>query len=307
MTYKIGCDPEVFLKDQTGRFVSAHDIIPGTKLEPFPVKYGAIQVDGAAAEFNTDPAMTYDTFIHNINTVMSDLRNRAMAKNLELVIEPTVTFEPSYFNTLPDHVKELGCNPDFNAYTGQVNPAPDGEATTMRTASGHIHIGWCEGVNPMDPVHFDDCLLVVKQLDYFLGLPSLMWDKDNKRRSLYGKAGAFRPKPYGVEYRTLSNVWLRSAKLQKWIFDSVQHALSTLNSSSKTMFDKHGEYARDCIDNNRTEWHTTLQGATIFNETGLHPPPLVDILNTPKKPTKNKVKPYPDWIIDDDLHIAVNS
>lgn len=36
---------------------------------------------------------------------------------------------------------------------------------------------------------------------------------------MYGGPGKFRFKPYGVEYRTPSNVWLDKPKLQRQIFD----------------------------------------------------------------------------------------
>ena len=42
---------------------------------------------------------------------------------------------------------------------------------------------------------------------------------------MYGKAGAFRPKTYGVEYRTLSNAWLFSKKLQSFVYRGVQRAV----------------------------------------------------------------------------------
>jgi hypothetical protein len=42
------------------------------------------------------------------------------------------------------------------------------------------------------------------------------------RRELYGKAGAFRPKPYGVEYRVLSNRWLNSEALIRWVYNQSQ-------------------------------------------------------------------------------------
>ena len=51
-------------------------------------------------------------------------------------------------------------------------------------------------------------------------------DRDPLRRELYGKAGAFRPKPYGVEYRTPSNIWIRSRDMRRCIFDLVQIAIT---------------------------------------------------------------------------------
>jgi hypothetical protein len=67
-------------------------------------------------------------------------------------------------------------------------------------------------------------------LDLRLAVPSLIWDKDKKRRLLYGKAGCFRPKPYGMEYRTLSNAWLNPAipHVRKFIFGETIRAVKDL-------------------------------------------------------------------------------
>ena len=57
--FTIGADPEVFVADSlTNTFVSAHDLVPGTKLEPFAVNKGAVQVDGMALEFNSRCCVT---------------------------------------------------------------------------------------------------------------------------------------------------------------------------------------------------------------------------------------------------------
>lgn len=278
----VGADPELFLRNKKGEFVSAHDILPGTKMEPFDIHKeganGAIQVDGAAAEFNIDPAKSSLSFINNIDQVMTNLRTKT--KDLELVLNPYVAFEPTYFKSLPDNVKELGCNPDWNAYTGDINPAPEGDKTTIRTASGHIHIGWTKNVNPQDPNHFEDCITIIKQMDYYLGLYSLLWDPDNTRRQLYGKAGAFRPKPYGVEYRVMSNVWLRSQSVQAWIFNAVIAGVKAVTHNKK-LFDTLGEYARECIDNNVIDWHTSTKGKTIMGLTGMSWPDFRSCLDKP--------------------------
>src|SRR3546814_10561962 len=70
----VGCDPELFVMNTDGEFVSAEGLIPGTKSEPYPVKFGAVQVDGMAAEFNIDPVDNYNDFSRNVKEVRKQLK-----------------------------------------------------------------------------------------------------------------------------------------------------------------------------------------------------------------------------------------
>lgn len=225
MKITIGCDPELFVT-QDGKFRSAHGMIPGTKEKPFVVQDGAVQVDGMALEFNTDPVETREDFVKKIISVMGQMKAMIPADH-EFAIVPTAKFNGNHFRAQPEEAKELGCTPDFNAYTLRENPKPNNK-TTMRTASGHVHIGFCENADPNDDEHLLRCATLVKQLDCFLGFPSVRFDKDTKRRTMYGAAGAFRPKPYGVEYRVLSNAWLLSEARMKFVFDQTVRAVNEL-------------------------------------------------------------------------------
>ncbi len=216
-----GCDPEIFIFDQNnGRYVSPDGIIPGTKSEPYRVGGGAIQQDGMAAEFNIDPVDNYKDFNNNINKVLRTM-SRMLPDGHVFLDKPSVVFTPEVWEGASEKAKELGCSPDFNAWTGEVNPPPNPEATPnpmMRTASGHLHFGWTDDANMSDPDHIKNCRDLVKQMDWWLGTWSLNIDPDPTRRLLYGKAGAMRFKPYGVEYRVLSNFWVLkpSARLKVW-------------------------------------------------------------------------------------------
>jgi hypothetical protein len=127
-----------------------------------------------------------------------------------------------------------GCEPDYNAWTLSENIPPDYITTNTRAAGGHLHISFDQAVNsPENRVKF------VKALDLVLGVPSVIFDGDKERRKLYGKAGAFRPKdtnnsdPYdGVEYRTLSNFWLRSNELMSFVYQGVEEVYNNLDSLS---------------------------------------------------------------------------
>lgn len=288
----IGCDPELFIRNKkTKQFISAHNLIPGTKEKPYATPFGAIQVDGVAAEFNITPANSAAVFSQNITQTIMELQKRIGPDN-ELVYEPIAKFNTEYFDKLPAHVKELGCNPDFNAWTNQVNPAPEakGDLYATRTASGHVHIGWTKDQDPNDPSHIEDCNMVVRNLDYYLGLPSLMWDRDNRRRALYGMAGACRYKPYGVEYRTLSNKWLTDPQLITYVWNGAFYAVHNLFSGHDPIEEKLGKSAQELIDSN-TIWWKQEQGNKVLNTLSgviTFPDRKYQSLEAPKKPEEAK-------------------
>ncbi|HET8689265.1 MAG TPA: hypothetical protein VFM18_21855 [Methanosarcina sp.] len=242
----VGCDPEVFVK-LNGKFQSAFGLIKGDKKNPMPVNKGAVQVDGMALEFNINPAKTEEEFIVNVQEVFNTLR--AMVPKYEVVAVPVADFDPSYMKQQPLEALELGCDPDYNAWTLDANKKPDGDRP-FRTASGHVHIGWTNGEDITDGGHFSRAANVAKQMDFFLGLPSLAYDKDTKRRSMYGKGGCMRVKPYGVEYRTLSNAWLNSPKLIGWVFRNVQAGMNRL-MNGECLYEKHGDI-QEIINN--SDW-----------------------------------------------------
>lgn len=228
MNILIGTDPELFAVDnKTGKFVSGHDMIPGTKMFPHFVECGAVQVDGVACEFNTNPAETLGEFMGNIKTVRSILDKMVAESGAHLVSVPTATFDLEYFETLPEDVKLLGCMPDFNAYTGDENIPPHTDEP-FRTGGFHLHVGWDRYLDPTDPEHFGLCRNVIKQLDAVLFDTSKRWDNDDARRKLYGNRGAFRPKTYGVEYRSLSNACLSDEAILEWIYVASTKAIELL-------------------------------------------------------------------------------
>ncbi len=221
---KVGCDPEVFIVNNNGEFINAHGLIPGTKQEPYPVKGGAVQVDGMAAEYNTKPVNTVEDFIE-INKVVQKELCKLIPKDLKIAKVPVAIFDEEYYNKQPEISKELGCASDFNAYSMTINDPPKTDKP-FRTAAGHLHLGFTKLKDEFEFEHIERCCEIVKYLDMFLGLPSLFYDMDSRRRNLYGKAGSFRPKKYGLEYRVLSNYWLNDDKFIYKIFEGLNNTLN---------------------------------------------------------------------------------
>lgn len=216
--FTIGTDPEHFIA-KNGQFVSAFGLIPGTKKNPFAVKHGAVQVDGMATEFNVDPSATADEFISNIHEVRQQLAE--MLPGFDFLRVASIDVPEDIFNSSPLEAIELGCDPDFNCYTMGPNEAPD-RLMPMRTVGGHVHVG---GFTPDKKTHFLDMARLTSLLDEAVGIYSLLWDHDDKRRILYGKAGAFRPKSYGMEWRSLSAMWTFDDNLIKFVFDQTGKAM----------------------------------------------------------------------------------
>lgn len=254
--YLIGGDPELFVVDGNGEFVSGHLFPCGTKAAPRKTTHGAVQVDGIALEFNVVPSGERDGFIRNFKAVLNDLNQivEEIRPGSSLKAIPTAEVGYKFLEMVPEENRELGCNPDFNAYEMAQNEAPNGKLP-FRTGSGHVHIGFCEpnDENTDDFMHFLKCCTIAKELDYYLGLPSLQWDNDNRRRELYGQAGAFRPKPYGMEYRVLSNAWVNDDKLMGFVFDQTQKAMAAFDRG-ELLSEEYGEFAREMISSANANW-----------------------------------------------------
>jgi hypothetical protein len=251
--FTIGCDPEIFLVDEEGKPVSAYGLIPGTKAEPYPVNAGAIQVDGIATEFNTDPVPlgNFDAFNANIVKVIAALSKKVKENNpgTKFLIEPVLRFDQAFIDAQPDDAKALGCDPDYNAYTLEPNPRPDGDRL-FRTGAGHLHIGWGKDIPVDNDEHIAICADFVKMLDCTVGMVMTFIDREPDRRELYGKAGAFRPKSYGVEYRTPSNVWIRSKTFRGLVHSALNRAIE-VKRAGKTVITSTGlseERVRQTID-----------------------------------------------------------
>lgn len=265
MKILVGADPEVFVMTKAGGFLSGHLFPCGTKIAPRKTDHGAVQVDGIALEFNVNPSETRDAFIHNLKSVVEDL-NKIVAENYPeafLKAIPTAEVGAQFLAEVPMENRELGCNPDFNAYSMMENPVPNGMAP-FRTGSGHVHVGFCDPSENFEGNidHFMKCAQIARNLDYYLGLPSLEWDEDNRRRELYGQAGAFRPKPYGMEYRVLSNRWVEDEKLAGFVFDQTQKAMSAIEQGVD-LAEEFGFYARETIASANSNWKN--ERSDIYN------------------------------------------
>lgn len=248
----IGADPELFLKSGD-EYISAHTYPCGTKERPRQTQHGHVQVDGIALELNVRPAATRRNFILNFRGVIHDLDDIVRtwgSGKAYLVAEPVVPFSLERLLELPESARILGCNADFSAYTMAANETPECK-TPIRTGAGHLHIGWGQGYEGYQ--HFEKCAKLVKTLDYTVGLRTLLFDQEPRRRMLYGKAGAFRPKSYGCEYRVPSNAWCQSEDLAGQMYDGVIQAIDILNDGVDLDLETNG-LARECIDKNVIDW-----------------------------------------------------
>ena len=169
-----------------------------------------LQEDNVSLEYGIPPAASADEFVAHINNVMQ--KSLEYLPNLSFSKLSCIVFPEAQMQHPAAHI--FGCEPDFNAWTKDINPKPTPPHPLMRSAGGHIHVETTR--NPLE---------VVRNMDLFLGVPSVLMDNGEMRKQLYGKAGAFRAKDYGVEYRTLSNFWIFKDELMQWVWKNTQRAV----------------------------------------------------------------------------------
>jgi len=219
---RIGTDPEAFLVTKTGALKAVCGLLDGhDKWNPLQVpdmEQGfTFQEDNVCIEFGVPPASSAEQFKQHIKAVQK--RFLKEYKHLKFSNLSCAVFPDEEMKHPAAHI--FGCEPDFNAWTGKVNKKPNPPTPNMRSAGGHVHIETKLDVRK-----------VIQACDLFLGVPSVLMDNGEMRKQLYGKAGCYRPKPYGGEYRTLSNFWfLNPDKYGSWVWDGVEQALYSVEQN----------------------------------------------------------------------------
>jgi hypothetical protein len=223
MGITLGSDPEMMLwdKDQK-KIVSSIPILKRDKHCPIDLGDGMkMYADNVLVESAFPPATTKEDFVRTIREAIVRMQDK-LGERYSLLPQSAHLYDD-------DELKdkscwESGCNPNYDVYARKVN-MPAKFESGLRTGSFHIHIGSDKLMAP------DQKDRAIKILDIFLGCASVVFDGDQTsqaRRALYGKAGEFRPTPYGVEYRVLGNFALRSPKMTELVVDLVGYSMEQI-------------------------------------------------------------------------------
>lgn len=245
----LGGDPEFFVGDSKRSILAADKFFPGkhTPLvfdlygrDPDTVGFDShtglnkLFFDGIQAEVNPIPSYCRDVVIANMRTCLQAAQR--IIKDHKIIIKPSVEVKKSVIMEADPEARIFGCAPDFNAYTLTVNTPPmNAEKHPYRYSGGHMHFGLAFGSQKYTEAY--KALLnteighisAIRSMDYFVGLAMMLLDRSPaavRRRSKYGKAGCFRPTPYGIEYRTLSCYWMKSPMLASLVYGLARLALN---------------------------------------------------------------------------------
>lgn len=227
----VGADPELFLR-KGSKIISAIGLIGGTKQKPKPMvgmaDGFAIQEDNVLVEFNIPPAHSASGLCTYIKEAIKYVSTIAESNKLMISKKASASLADDQLMNPAAHI--FGCDPDFNVWTLEPNPRPYSEDPNLRSAGGHIHVG-CQ--------HFSDTqkIMLGRWLDFLVGIPLACVDPDVTRMQLYGKPGAVRFKPYGLEYRSPSNYWIFKPNPFKYnIWGAIERAIYNVENDTRPDF-----------------------------------------------------------------------
>ena len=217
----LGSDPEFF-------FVKDNKVVPSSEVisddehndEDTPVIR-----DGFQGELNPSA--------HPCRQVSGAYVGRALLDAVRIAKRSGATISLDVGHIISDDVwkktstdmKRFGCNPTLTAYRANAERVT-GLREKFRAGGGHLHFGLA---NPAGV----DCGKLVKVMDIVVGNTCVLFDRDinnARRRKNYGRAGEYRLKSYGVEYRVLSNFWLRSYTLWSMVTALGRNAIGIYTS-----------------------------------------------------------------------------
>ena len=243
----LGCDPEFFFVNGKGQVVGSEKVLPTEGLKFNNDNYGYFDgdnnkpifiVDGVQAELNPGECTCRALLGNDVHACFLQLRKllkKNKKANLKISFDPLVELSKKELDSLSDRSKVFGCAPSKNIYMNRnsarikVDPA----VYRKRSAGGHVHLGTDHrAVRTI----LKNTKTMVPLLDLIVGNTCVLIDRHDgnvERREVYGRAGEYRIKPYGLEYRTLSNFWMRSYQLFSFVLGLSRQTVEMVYQSTK--------------------------------------------------------------------------
>lgn len=222
--FTIGSDFE-YMVERNGSLFNIEGIIGGTKKKPVYLDENGtnIQEDNVLAEGATSVCYNKQQWMDAVRGVARILHDTMSQHNLKIVTTCSASYPTDQLKS--KQARTFGCESSFNAYTEMESDSVDA-STSLRVAGGHVHLGIGDYAN--NPQMLLD---IAKAMDAFVAVPLMLAgstsqrDMEYERRTMYGKAGEFRIKPYGIEYRTLSNYWTFDDNLIAFVYEASMNAV----------------------------------------------------------------------------------
>lgn len=240
MKHTLGADPEFVILDANNQPVAAPVALKNPnnlEVKKVNTRFGDIFPDNVNIEASINYADTKAGFRRNVKGVIEIASN--LVKPQGYTIHSIASLDWPIDQLKHPLCKQFGCDPDYNSFTVSMNEiSSDRVKQPFRTAGGHLHIG---SSDEGDFLHdFQGRIDTVNVFELIAGIPSLFLDNNEasiKRRSLYGGAGAHRPKDYGVECRSLSNFWCKSPKLVDFAYTACDFVLIEMREKNLKTID----------------------------------------------------------------------
>jgi hypothetical protein len=240
---QLGCDPEFFFA-QDGKVIGAEKVLPSNGIlaaEKQRVSGAgaggiwdnpkAFVLDGVQVELNPKPTYCRAHIGNQLRVAFIALKehlNKVGEGKIKASFSSVIEIDQRELDGLSEKAKVFGCAPSLNQYDKGATVSVDAATYLKRSAGGHIHLGLEEYLKPLHA-------RLVPLMDIIVGNTCVMIDRDPEaatRRLHYGRAGEHRLPKHGLEYRTLSNFWLRSYPLVSLVLGLSRLAVGVLKTTT---------------------------------------------------------------------------
>ena len=215
MKLKIGVEVELVVSNQREPVVC--DFLKYTKSKPLIDNGNLYMKDASLLEIALRPCSSPEQYEEAVEEGLYKA-NQLLPPNHSLSAQACTQYTQEQLDKDP-YSSVLGCGQSLNFYEHRKMPAQ--YTDTSRYGGVHVNVS----IGSKMPLSF------VYGMDSIAGLLSASeWETDapekhRKRRTWYGRAGEYRRKPFGIEYRTLPSIAFFKMDGNK-LFSMVERALS---------------------------------------------------------------------------------